>query len=149
MHRYLPQLHLVPAETATDVIQLSGPDVMTFTFPQAEFIAVTTYQNLRVTQLKIRCNPFAKDFCADGPFSQLSKPRVESSEPPLCSSVELNGANGSKTKFRDLQKTIQSLFRPSKELDKDVEQEVQGTVGYGAEFLNGVQPIFQMDNTVR
>ncbi|XP_069807487.1 MAX gene-associated protein isoform X2 [Dendropsophus ebraccatus] len=62
MHRYLPRLHVVPAEKATDVIQLNGPDVHTFTFPQTEFIAVTAYQNFQITQLKIDCNPFAKGF---------------------------------------------------------------------------------------
>ncbi|XP_061099793.1 MAX gene-associated protein-like [Conger conger] len=149
MHRYLPQLHLVPVETATSVIQLSGPDVMTFTFPQAEFFAVTTYQNFRITQLKIRCNPFAKDFREEGPFSQLSKPRVESFEPPLCYSIELNGTNSIKTKFRDLQKTMRSLFRPGKDVDKDVEQEAQHAVGCGAEFLNGVQSILEMDSAIR
>ncbi|XP_075470426.1 MAX gene-associated protein isoform X3 [Ascaphus truei] len=62
MHRYLPRLHVVPAEKATEVIQLNGPDVHTFTFPQTEFFAVTAYQNFQITQLKIDCNPFAKGF---------------------------------------------------------------------------------------
>ncbi|KAE8587156.1 hypothetical protein XENTR_v10021880 [Xenopus tropicalis] len=62
MHRYLPRLHVVPANQSTEVIQLNGPDVHTFTFPQTEFIAVTAYQNFQITQLKIDCNPFAKGF---------------------------------------------------------------------------------------
>ncbi|KFU97760.1 MAX gene-associated protein, partial [Pterocles gutturalis] len=62
MHRYLPRLHLVPADKATEVIQLNGPDVHTFTFPQTEFFAVTAYQNIQITQLKIDYNPFAKGF---------------------------------------------------------------------------------------
>ncbi|XP_015092631.2 MAX gene-associated protein isoform X1 [Vicugna pacos] len=66
MHRYLPRLHLVPAEKATDVIQLNGPGVHTFTFPQTEFFAVTAYQNIQITQLKIDYNPFAKGFRDDG-----------------------------------------------------------------------------------
>ncbi|XP_060031019.1 MAX gene-associated protein isoform X14 [Erinaceus europaeus] len=66
MHRYLPRLHLVPAEKATEVIQLSGPGVHTFTFPQTEFFAVTAYQNIQITQLKIDYNPFAKGFRDDG-----------------------------------------------------------------------------------
>ncbi|XP_009074833.1 PREDICTED: MAX gene-associated protein, partial [Acanthisitta chloris] len=66
MHRYLPRLHLVPANKATEVIQLNGPDVHTFTFPQTEFFAVTAYQNIRITQLKIDYNPFAKGFREDG-----------------------------------------------------------------------------------
>uniref|UniRef100_A0A8C2VYY4 MAX gene-associated protein n=1 Tax=Chinchilla lanigera TaxID=34839 RepID=A0A8C2VYY4_CHILA len=66
MHRYLPRLHLVPAEKATEVIQLNGPGVHTFTFPQTEFFAVTAYQNTQITQLKIDYNPFAKGFRDDG-----------------------------------------------------------------------------------
>ncbi|KAM7159376.1 MAX gene-associated protein isoform 4-T9 [Molossus nigricans] len=66
MHRYLPRLHLVPAEKATEVIQLNGPGVRTFTFPQTEFFAVTAYQNIQITQLKIDYNPFAKGFRDDG-----------------------------------------------------------------------------------
>nr|XP_008102517.1 PREDICTED: MAX gene-associated protein isoform X2 [Anolis carolinensis] len=73
MHRYLPRLHLVPAEQATDVIQLNGPDVHTFTFPQTEFFAVTAYQNIQITQLKIDYNPFAKGFRDDGLSSRLQR----------------------------------------------------------------------------
>ncbi|XP_032085167.1 MAX gene-associated protein isoform X2 [Thamnophis elegans] len=73
MHRYLPRLHLVPAEKATEVIQLNGPDVHTFTFPQTEFFAVTAYQNIQITQLKIDYNPFAKGFREDGLSSRLQR----------------------------------------------------------------------------
>ncbi|XP_063145985.1 MAX gene-associated protein isoform X2 [Candoia aspera] len=73
MHRYLPRLHLVPAEKATEVIQLNGPDVCTFTFPQTEFFAVTAYQNIQITQLKIDYNPFAKGFREDGLSSRLQR----------------------------------------------------------------------------
>ncbi|XP_058018022.1 MAX gene-associated protein isoform X2 [Ahaetulla prasina] len=73
MHRYLPRLHLVPAEKATEVIQLNGPDVRTFTFPQTEFFAVTAYQNIQITQLKIDYNPFAKGFREDGLSSRLQR----------------------------------------------------------------------------
>ncbi|XP_037690186.1 MAX gene-associated protein isoform X7 [Choloepus didactylus] len=66
MHRYLPRLHLVPADKATEVIKLNGPGVHTFTFPQTEFFAVTAYQNIQITQLKIDYNPFAKGFRDDG-----------------------------------------------------------------------------------
>ncbi|KAH0620627.1 hypothetical protein JD844_021285 [Phrynosoma platyrhinos] len=73
MHRYLPRLHLVPANQATDVIQLNGPNVHTFTFPQTEFFAVTAYQNIQITQLKIDYNPFAKGFRDDGLSSRLQR----------------------------------------------------------------------------
>ncbi|XP_053139957.1 MAX gene-associated protein-like isoform X2 [Hemicordylus capensis] len=70
MHRYLPRLHLVPADKATEVIQLNGPDVHTFTFPQTEFFAVTAYQNIEITQLKTNYNPFVKGFRKDGLVSR-------------------------------------------------------------------------------
>ncbi|XP_078089610.1 MAX dimerization protein MGA a isoform X2 [Mustelus asterias] len=66
MHRYLPRLHVIPADKLTDVIPLNGPNVLTFTFPQTEFVAVTAYQNIKITQLKIDFNPFAKGFRDDG-----------------------------------------------------------------------------------
>ncbi|XP_014050333.2 MAX dimerization protein MGA a isoform X1 [Salmo salar] len=59
MHRYLPHLHVVSAEMATEDIQLNGHDVITFTFPQTEFFAVTAYQNIRMSQFKADFNPFA------------------------------------------------------------------------------------------
>lgn len=66
MHRYIPKLHIVPLPNGvlpkTDQPVQMGPESITFTFPQTEFMAVTTYQNFRITQLKINHNPFAKGF---------------------------------------------------------------------------------------
>lgn len=75
MHRYIPRLHVIPvpdgdAPTAEKPV-IVGPESMTFTFPQTEFMAVTTYQNFRITQLKINHNPFAKGFREDGHNSRL------------------------------------------------------------------------------
>lgn len=50
-----------------------GTECMTFTFPQTEFMAVTTYQNFRITQLKINYNPFAKGFREDGNNPRLNR----------------------------------------------------------------------------
>lgn len=68
MHRYIPRLHIIPVPDvpACDQPITMGPESMTFTFPQTEFMAVTTYQNFRITQLKINHNPFAKGFRDDG-----------------------------------------------------------------------------------
>ncbi|XP_055014690.1 MAX dimerization protein MGA a isoform X5 [Boleophthalmus pectinirostris] len=57
--RYLPHLHVVQTDRAKDV-KLSGPGVVTFTFPQTEFMAVSLYHNNRLTQLKVQYNPFSK-----------------------------------------------------------------------------------------
>ncbi|KAG9347309.1 hypothetical protein JZ751_004876 [Albula glossodonta] len=135
MHRYLPRLHLVPAELATDVIQLNGPDVMTFTFPQTEFFAVTAYQNMRITQLKIYYNPFAKGFREEGQCSQISKPTLDPSEPLFCPPPELNGSNN---KLRHLHKTLQSLIGPRGDIE-GMESQHSQTAGHGAVLINGMQ----------
>uniref|UniRef100_A0A8C3XB23 MAX gene-associated protein n=1 Tax=Cyanoderma ruficeps TaxID=181631 RepID=A0A8C3XB23_9PASS len=87
MHRYLPRLHLVPANKATEVIQLNGPGVHTFTFPQTEFFAVTAYQNIQITQLKIDYNPFAKGFRDDGLNSRPQRDMKQNSN------LELEGGD--------------------------------------------------------
>ncbi|XP_059212334.1 uncharacterized protein magl isoform X2 [Centropristis striata] len=77
MHRYIPRLHVIPVpdgDVATpDQPVVMGPECMTFTFPQTEFMAVTTYQNFRITQLKINHNPFAKGFREDGNNPRLQR----------------------------------------------------------------------------
>lgn len=65
MHRYLPQLHVVQADKVIEDFRLNGPNVLTFTFPQTEFITVTTYQNPQFTQLKVNYNPFVKKLKED------------------------------------------------------------------------------------
>uniref|UniRef100_A0A3Q3XDY2 T-box domain-containing protein n=1 Tax=Mola mola TaxID=94237 RepID=A0A3Q3XDY2_MOLML len=66
MHRYLPRLHVVQTDKAVKDIKLSGPSVVTFTFLQTEFMAVTAYQNSHFVQLKVDANPFAKGLKEDG-----------------------------------------------------------------------------------
>lgn len=55
LHKYEPRVHLVRVGT-------EPRRVMTFPFPETQFIAVTAYQNEEVTSLKIKYNPFAKAF---------------------------------------------------------------------------------------
>ncbi|KAI1708060.1 t-box domain-containing protein [Ditylenchus destructor] len=59
MHKYQPRLHIVRCK---DPAKLTVSNSITFVFKETEFIAVTAYQNWRVTQLKIDHNPFAKGF---------------------------------------------------------------------------------------
>ncbi|XP_041809644.1 MAX dimerization protein MGA a isoform X4 [Chelmon rostratus] len=66
MHRYLPRLHVVQTDKAAKDIRLNGPSVVTFTFPQTEFMAVTAFQNSQFAQLKVDYNPFAKGLKEDG-----------------------------------------------------------------------------------
>lgn len=55
LHKYEPRVHLV--RVGSDQRQ-----VVTYPFPETQFIAVTAYQNEEVTSLKIKYNPFAKAF---------------------------------------------------------------------------------------
>ncbi|XP_029984833.1 MAX gene-associated protein isoform X2 [Sphaeramia orbicularis] len=81
MHRYIPRLHVIPVldgvAPTPDHPVIMGPESMTFTFPQTEFMAVTTYQNFRITQLKINHNPFAKGFREDGNNPRLKRISAE------------------------------------------------------------------------
>lgn len=88
MHRYIPFLYIIPADKAVDVLQLDGPDVVTFSFSQTEFFAVTAYQNLSITQLKIDYNPFAKGFRDDANNSRCGKPKCGPSAEKLESEVK-------------------------------------------------------------
>lgn len=55
LHKYEPRVHLV--KVGTDLRR-----IITYPFPETQFIAVTAYQNEEVTSLKIKYNPFAKAF---------------------------------------------------------------------------------------
>ncbi|XP_074027085.1 T-domain transcriptional activator brachyenteron isoform X2 [Leptinotarsa decemlineata] len=55
LHKYEPRVHLVRVGN-------EPRRVLTFPFPETQFIAVTAYQNEEVTSLKIKYNPFAKAF---------------------------------------------------------------------------------------
>ncbi|XP_066999326.1 T-related protein isoform X3 [Anabrus simplex] len=55
LHKYEPRVHLVKVGT-------EPRRILTFPFPETQFIAVTAYQNEEVTSLKIKYNPFAKAF---------------------------------------------------------------------------------------
>ncbi|XP_074601565.1 T-box transcription factor TBX1-like isoform X2 [Brevipalpus obovatus] len=61
MHRFQPRFHVLyqapPDEDCYDT-----ENFRTIIFPETRFMAVTAYQNHRITQLKIASNPFAKGF---------------------------------------------------------------------------------------
>lgn len=46
MHKYQPRFHIV---RANDVLKLPYSTFKTYVFPETEFIAVTAYQNEKVT----------------------------------------------------------------------------------------------------
>nr|CAD12821.1 brachyury protein [Patella vulgata] len=57
LHKYGPRIHIVRVNSRTQ-----KKSIMTFSFPETQFIAVTAYQNEEITSLKIKHNPFAKAF---------------------------------------------------------------------------------------
>ncbi|XP_054710081.1 T-box transcription factor TBX3-like [Uloborus diversus] len=63
MHKYQPRFHLV---RANDILKLPYSTFRTYVFKETEFIAVTAYQNEKITRLKIDHNPFAKGFRDSG-----------------------------------------------------------------------------------
>ncbi|EDW19521.1 T-box transcription factor TBX6 [Drosophila mojavensis] len=63
MHKYQPRLHVI---RSSELTQLPWAPQQAFVFPETEFVAVTAYQNDRITKLKIDNNPFAKGFRESG-----------------------------------------------------------------------------------
>ncbi|KAL8182942.1 UNVERIFIED_CONTAM: T-box transcription factor tbx10 [Gekko kuhli] len=62
MHRYQPRFHVVVVDPRPDSERYAQENFKSFIFTETQFIAVTAYQNHRITQLKIASNPFAKGF---------------------------------------------------------------------------------------
>ncbi|XP_021257722.1 T-box transcription factor TBX10 [Numida meleagris] len=62
MHRYQPRFHVVLVDPRRDSERFAHQNFKSFSFPETQFMAVTAYQNHRITQLKIASNPFAKGF---------------------------------------------------------------------------------------
>nr|CAD7258155.1 unnamed protein product [Timema shepardi] len=89
LHKYEPRVHLVKVGT-------EHRRVLTYPFPETQFIAVTAYQNEEVTSLKIKYNPFAKAFldAKERPESFYQREYAPSYSQPQQSqysqSVELN-----------------------------------------------------------
>uniref|UniRef100_A0A8C8SYC2 MAX gene-associated protein n=1 Tax=Pelusios castaneus TaxID=367368 RepID=A0A8C8SYC2_9SAUR len=149
MHRYLPRLHLVPADKATEVIQLNGPDVHTFTFPQTEFFAVTAYQNIQITQLKIDYNPFAKGFRDDGLNSRPQRDVKQSSssehEGGSVSSSPSNQGRPVETDGLDSQqRDLDSSFSGQNPSDIDLEKESFNAERDFLGFLDADLPLSDM-----
>uniref|UniRef100_A0A8B9MQS5 T-box domain-containing protein n=1 Tax=Accipiter nisus TaxID=211598 RepID=A0A8B9MQS5_9AVES len=69
MHRYQPRFHVVFVDPRRDSERFAHQNFKSFSFPETQFMAVTAYQNHRITQLKIASNPFAKGFRDAPPIS--------------------------------------------------------------------------------
>ncbi|XP_028275854.1 T-box transcription factor TBX1-A [Parambassis ranga] len=69
MHRYQPRFHVVYVDPGPNSHLNAYKNFCSFSFPETRFMAVTAYQNHRITQLKIASNPFAKGFRTTDPHA--------------------------------------------------------------------------------
>ncbi|KAI4879420.1 hypothetical protein NFI96_019504 [Prochilodus magdalenae] len=82
MHKYQPRLHIVKADEKNS-FGSSNTAFCTHSFPETAFIAVTSYQNHTITQLKIENNPFAKGFRGNEDIEMHRMSRTQSKEYPV------------------------------------------------------------------
>ncbi|XP_027728757.1 T-box transcription factor TBX21-like [Vombatus ursinus] len=61
-HKYQPRLGIEEVRDGEHETITPSSFTHSFTFPETEFIAVTAYQNAKLSQLKIEYNPFARGF---------------------------------------------------------------------------------------
>ncbi|TDH15113.1 hypothetical protein EPR50_G00028350 [Perca flavescens] len=107
MHRYQPRFHVVYVDPAPNSHLNAYRNFCSFSFPETRFMAVTAYQNHRITQLKIASNPFAKGFRTTDPQDRVgySGPLAvwcppEGRAEPLTNKLGGQGSWGSKTSNR-------------------------------------------------
>ncbi|XP_063923564.1 T-box transcription factor TBX6-like [Zophobas morio] len=79
MHKYQPRIFLVKHPNPQ---ALRWGPTKSIVFPETQFIAVTAYQNERVTKLKINYNPFAKGFRENGKSHSKRKQGSEAPDSP-------------------------------------------------------------------
>ncbi|XP_037533903.1 T-box transcription factor TBX2b [Nematolebias whitei] len=152
MHKYQPRFHIV---RANDILKLPYSTFRTYVFPETEFVAVTAYQNDKITQLKIDNNPFAKGFRDTGngrreKRKQLSMPSLRmfedqakadrdgadsdasSSEPPAGRDALHSPLDAGSSPLR--------FSRPSREEKTDSEQELEPPDGSSSPRTEPVSP---------
>ncbi|CAO1370176.1 unnamed protein product [Diamesa serratosioi] len=78
MHKYQIRIHIV---RTSEPAQIPWSPQQSYTFNETEFVAVTAYQNDRITKLKIDNNPFAKGFRETGQ-SRCKRKIISPSSPP-------------------------------------------------------------------
>ncbi|XP_017138811.1 T-box transcription factor TBX6 [Drosophila miranda] len=111
MHKYQPRLHII---RSSELTQLPWAPQQAFIFPETEFVAVTAYQNDRITKLKIDNNPFAKGFRESGQSRCKRK---------------LNSTSNSSPESEDDGSSVSSCESPhSKRQRLDCEQDSQGSL---------------------
>lgn len=84
MHKYQPRIHIVKTndDLPFSMQQKSSDNFSTHIFPETQFMAVTAYQNQKVTQLKIEYNPFAKGFRGTELCGSIPRRSSSTTSPP-------------------------------------------------------------------
>ena len=70
--KYQPRVHVVQCDATFRVPMCP---FKTFSFPETQFYACTTYQSAKITEMKITNNPFAKGFRNPGTATQAASDR--------------------------------------------------------------------------
>ncbi|XP_043975629.1 T-box transcription factor TBX4 [Gambusia affinis] len=83
MHKYQPRLHIVKADE-NNAFGSKNTAYCSHIFQETAFISVTSYQNHKITQLKIENNPFAKGF-RGSEEGDLRASRLEGKDYPVIS----------------------------------------------------------------
>ncbi|XP_066551675.1 T-box transcription factor TBX2b [Amia ocellicauda] len=115
MHKYQPRFHIV---RANDILKLPYSTFRTYVFPETDFIAVTAYQNDKITQLKIDNNPFAKGFRDTGngrreKRKQLTLPSLRMYEDQCKADRDGGDSDASSTEPTTGRDTVHSPLGPS------------------------------------
>ncbi|XP_023298521.2 T-box-containing protein TBX6L-like [Lucilia cuprina] len=109
MHKYQPRLHIIKT---SDLSQLPWAPQQNYVFPETEFIAVTAYQNDRITKLKIDNNPFAKGFRETGQSKCKRKMMSSSSSSTSSSSSQHEESDDCLSKSEDDRSSVSSFDSP-------------------------------------
>ncbi|KAK5879030.1 hypothetical protein CesoFtcFv8_024378 [Champsocephalus esox] len=111
MHKYQPRIHIVKADE-NNGFGSKNTAFCTHVFPETAFIAVTSYQNHKITQLKIENNPFAKGFRGsdDMELHRLSRMQSTKEYPVVPRSAVRQRVGSSQSPFSG---EVQGLATPS------------------------------------
>uniref|UniRef100_A0A3Q2FYF6 T-box transcription factor 10 n=1 Tax=Cyprinodon variegatus TaxID=28743 RepID=A0A3Q2FYF6_CYPVA len=91
MHRYQPRFHVVYVDPTPNSHLNAYRNFCSFSFPETRFMAVTAYQNHRITQLKIASNPFAKVSVSPIQLLSLISSRILTCREPLSTKPKEQG----------------------------------------------------------
>nr|XP_046242121.1 T-box transcription factor TBX2-like [Scatophagus argus] len=101
MHKYQPRFHIVKTN---DIVKLPYSTFRTYVFSETEFVAVTAYQNDKITQLKIDNNPFAKGFRDTG-NGRREKRKLQQSSQKSKEMTDVDPVKASSVQYSDNSKS--------------------------------------------